>query len=61
MMLSKERLLKVYEDMVLIRRFEEDVEKYSKNGTIPGFIHLGVGQEAAQAGIIEALRETDRL
>lgn len=58
-MLSKERLMKVYEDMVLIRRFEEDVEKYSKNGTIPGFIHLGVGQEAAQAGIIEALRETD--
>jgi pyruvate dehydrogenase E1 component alpha subunit len=59
MALSKERLLKVYEDMVLIRRFEEEVEKYSKNGTIPGFIHLGVGQEAAQAGIIDAIRETD--
>ena len=59
MALSKERLLKVYEDMVLIRRFEEEVEKYSKNGTIPGFIHLSIGQEAAQAGVIEALRETD--
>ncbi len=59
MALSKERLLKVYEDMVLIRRFEEEVEKYSKNGTIPGFIHLSIGQEATQAGIIEALRETD--
>jgi TPP-dependent pyruvate/acetoin dehydrogenase alpha subunit len=59
MALSKERLLKGYEDMVLIRRFEEEVEKYSKNGTIPGFIHLGIGQEATQAGIIAALRKTD--
>jgi TPP-dependent pyruvate/acetoin dehydrogenase alpha subunit len=59
MAISKERLLKVYEDMVLVRRFEEDVEKYSKNGTIPGFIHLGIGQEATQAGIIDVLRKTD--
>ena len=59
MVLSKERQIKVYEDMVLVRRFEEEVEKYSKNGTIPGFIHLGIGQEATQAGIIDALRETD--
>jgi TPP-dependent pyruvate/acetoin dehydrogenase alpha subunit len=59
MVLFKERLLKVYEDMVLIRRFEEEVEKYSKNGTIPGFIHLSIGQEAVQAGVINALRETD--
>lgn len=59
MTLSKDRFLKVYEDMVLIRRFEEEVEKYSKNGTVPGFVHLSIGQEASQAGIIEALRETD--
>jgi pyruvate dehydrogenase E1 component alpha subunit len=59
MSLPKDRLLKVYEDMVLIRRFEEEVEKYSKNGTIPGFIHLGIGQEATQAGIIDVLHETD--
>jgi TPP-dependent pyruvate/acetoin dehydrogenase alpha subunit len=57
--LQKDRFLKVYEDMVLIRRFEEEVEKYSKNGTVPGFVHLSIGQEASQAGIIEALRETD--
>jgi len=59
MTLSKERMLKVYQDMVLIRRFEEVIEKYSKNGTIPGFIHLSIGQEAAQAGVIDVLRETD--
>ena len=59
MALTKEHLLKVYRDMVLIRRFEEVVEKYSKNGTIPGFIHLSIGQEAAQAGVIDALKVTD--
>ncbi|MHB8134385.1 MAG: thiamine pyrophosphate-dependent dehydrogenase E1 component subunit alpha [Anaerolineaceae bacterium] len=59
MTITKEHLLKVYQDMVLIRRFEEVVEKYSKNGTIPGFIHLSIGQEAAQAGVIDTLKETD--
>ena len=59
MALSKEHLLKVYEDMVLIRRFEEEVEVYAKNGTIPGFIHLSIGQEAAQAGVVDALKDTD--
>ncbi len=59
MTLSKDQLLQRYEDMVLIRRFEEEVEKYSKKGTIPGFIHLGIGQEATQAGIAASLKETD--
>ncbi|SRR6056297_6455 len=59
MALSKKRLLGLYYDMVSIRRFEEEVEKYSRNGTIPGFIHLSIGQEAAQAGVIGALKKTD--
>ncbi len=59
MALSKKRLLDLYFDMVAIRRFEEEVEVYSKNGTIPGFIHLSIGQEAAQAGVVRALRTTD--
>lgn len=59
MALSKERLLSLYYDMVAIRRFEEEVDIYSKNGTIPGFIHLSIGQEAAQAGVVRALKETD--
>ncbi len=59
MALNKERLLDLYFDMVAIRRFEEEVEKYSKNGTIPGFIHLSIGQEASQAGVVAALKKTD--
>ena len=31
MALSKERLLKVYRDMVMIRRFEEVIEEYAAN------------------------------
>lgn len=45
--------------MLLIRRFEEEVEVYAKNG-IPGFIHLSIGQEAAQAGVgFDVLKDTD--
>lgn len=59
MALSAEQLLDLYYDMVLIRSFEETVELYAKNGTIPGFLHLSTGQEAAQAGVVKALRKTD--
>lgn len=59
MELSKERLLKVYKEMVLIRRFEEEVGIYAQNGTIPGFVHLGIGQEAAQVGIMGCLTTRD--
>ncbi|MCI8477143.1 MAG: thiamine pyrophosphate-dependent dehydrogenase E1 component subunit alpha [Oscillospiraceae bacterium] len=59
MMLSKERLLKLYRDMVMIRRFEEVIETYAANGTIPGFVHLSIGQEACQAGVVDCLRKTD--
>ncbi len=59
MALLKERLLDLYYKMVLIREFEEVMDIYAKNGTIPGFVHLGIGQEASQAGIVDALKETD--
>ena len=59
MVLSKERLLKLYRDMFMIRRFEEVIETYAANGTIPGFVHLSIGQEACQAGVVDSLRRTD--
>ena len=52
MSLDTKLLKSLYFDMYAIRRFEEEVETYSKNGTIPGFIHLSIGQEAAQAGAV---------
>ena len=61
MALSKERLWKVYRDMVLIRRFEEEVENYAQNGTIPGFIHLSIGQEASAVGQAFLLTPDDHI
>lgn len=59
MTLGKERLLKLYRDMVMIRRFEEVIQEYAQNGTVPGFVHLSIGQEACQAGVVGSLRKTD--
>ena len=59
MTLKKERLLKLYRDMYMIRRFEEVIEKFAANGTIPGFVHLSIGQEACQAGVVDCLKSTD--
>jgi pyruvate dehydrogenase E1 component alpha subunit len=59
MALKKERLLKLYRDMVMIRKFEEVIQEYAANGTIPGFVHLSIGQEACQAGVVGSLKKTD--
>jgi TPP-dependent pyruvate/acetoin dehydrogenase alpha subunit len=59
MSLSNEQLLDFYYALHIIRKFEETVDLYAKKGVIPGFLHLSIGQEAAQAGVIKALRPTD--
>ncbi|MGB5987224.1 MAG: thiamine pyrophosphate-dependent dehydrogenase E1 component subunit alpha [Desulfobacterales bacterium] len=59
MELSKEKLLEMYKTMVAIRGFEESLAEAVSQGTLPGFVHLGVGQEAVQVGICSALRPGD--
>ena len=59
MKLPKKRLLKLYRDMFMIRQFENVIEQYAANGTIPGFVHLSTGQEACQAGVVDCLKKTD--
>lgn len=58
-MLDLETLKQMYAEMVEIRYFEESIDFYSKKGEIPGFVHLGVGQEAVQVGAVHAIRPTD--
>lgn len=58
-MLSLETLKQMYAEMFEVREFEENIDVYSKKGEIPGFVHLGVGQEAVQVGTIHALKKTD--
>lgn len=45
--------------MLLFRRFEEKAEEAYAIGKIGGFCHLHIGQEAAAAGSIAALRPDD--
>ena len=51
--------LELYRSMARIRRFEERSGELFAAGEIPGFIHLGIGQESVAAGVCGALRPTD--
>lgn len=53
------RLLGLYERMVRIRRFEESVSRLYRDGDVPGFVHLSIGQEASAVGACEPLLVDD--
>ena len=54
---SDAELLNFYEQMVLIRRFEEKAGQLYGLGLIGGFCHLYIGQEAVAVGLQSALKE----
>lgn len=56
---SPEQLLKAYEQMLLIRRFEERAGQLYGMGLIGGFCHLYIGQEAVVVGLQSALKPQD--
>lgn len=51
----------LYELMYKSRTFEEEVRRIWKDGGISGEMHLGLGEEAINAGIISQLIEGDAL
>lgn len=53
--------LKLYEMMTLIRQSEAMLSKVSKDGKLPGGVHLAIGQEASAAGVGAALEVGDYL
>ncbi len=55
----KERLLQWYDEMLLIRRFEEKAAQLYGMGKIGGFCHLYNGQEAVAAGSVGAINADD--
>lgn len=57
--LSREDALALLKDMLLYRRFEEEVETAYKIGKIGGFCHVHIGQEAVAAGAVKPLRDDD--
>lgn len=58
-MLSKEQYLKFYQQMLLIRRFEEKSGQLYGMGLIGGFCHLYIGQEAVVVGMEATRRAGD--
>ncbi len=57
---SKETYLKWYEDILLMRRFEEKAGQMYGQQKIRGFCHLYIGQEACAAGSVSALKKGDK-
>src|SRR6478609_3139442 len=57
---TKETYLNWYEQMLLMRRFEEKSAQLYGQQKIKGFCHLYIGQEAVVAGAMSALNKDDR-
>jgi len=53
--ISKDKLLKMYRTMQTIRQFEEHLRDLFKEGKIPGFVHVSIGEEACPTGVCAAL------
>jgi TPP-dependent pyruvate/acetoin dehydrogenase alpha subunit len=56
---TAERLKDFLREMLLIRRFEEQVEERFRAGELPGFLHVAIGQEAVAVGVCRALEDGD--
>ena len=57
---SKENYLSWYEQMLLMRKFEEKAGQLYGQQKIKGFCHLYIGQEAVAAGSVSALKDGDK-
>lgn len=57
--ISKEILIKMYQTMLLIRRFEERVGDLILKGEIKTPCHLYIGEEAVATGVCAALNKED--
>jgi pyruvate dehydrogenase E1 component alpha subunit len=58
---APEKLKQFFNDMLLIRRFEERAGQLYGMGLIGGFCHLYIGQEAVVVGMQAALKEGDTI
>lgn len=56
-----EALLRAFEAMSLIRRFEERAGQLYGMGLIGGFCHLYIGEEAVAVGVVAARAESDQV
>lgn len=59
--ISSELYLKMYRDMLRVRKFEQALEREFKLGNVPGMLHTGIGQEATMTAVAHSLRIKDGL
>jgi pyruvate dehydrogenase E1 component alpha subunit len=59
--MNKQEYLKLYTQMVVIRRLEEKAAELYQKGEIGGFLHLYIGQEAVATGLVSARKPEDRV
>lgn len=59
--MDKKEALRIYHEMVLVRRLEERAAELYQQGKIGGFLHLYIGQEAVGSGVAAARQPQDRL
>ena len=60
--LSRDQVLSMYADMVLIRYFENSSKSLYQEGKIGGaYLHLYTGQEATGVGALHAIHDTDHV
>ena len=57
--MPRDDLVEMLRQMLLIRGFEERVADLYRDGLIPGFVHLSIGQEASAVGACWPLRRED--
>jgi acetoin:2,6-dichlorophenolindophenol oxidoreductase subunit alpha len=60
-MYSNDEMVKMYQQMVLGRKYVEKIESLLMQGKLQGFFHLSFGQEAIGVGILNAMRSNDFL
>lgn len=57
--ISPELLLTYYKKLLELRLFEVKVQELYRNGRLPGFVHLYVGEEAVAVGVCSNLEARD--
>lgn len=59
MTLSNNKIIDMYKNMIRIRKFETQAMNLFAQGSIPGFVHLYLGEEAVATGACANLNDDD--
>ena len=59
--LSRDHVIALLREMLLIRRFEEKAAELYTLGKIHGFLHLYIGEEAVAVGAMQAMSDADNI